>query len=134
MDSSVDPDIARVSAEVCLDCCDLTVMTRFWTGLLGYRTDDGLAGDWIHLEPPHHRLPVMNLQLVPEVKAGKNRLHLDVYVEDPPSWIAKAEALGAQRVRLNDESNDWYLVMVDPEGNEFCICRENFAPDASSAR
>jgi hypothetical protein len=126
MDESVADDISRVCAEVCLDCCDLAVMTKFWTGLLDYRMEGELTDEWIHLEPPHQRLPTLNLQLVPESKQGKNRLHLDVYVDDPPAWIAKAEALGAQRVRLNDDANDWYHVMADPEGNEFCVCLESF--------
>jgi catechol 2,3-dioxygenase-like lactoylglutathione lyase family enzyme len=126
MDESADDDIARVSAEVCLDCCDLAVMTEFWTGLLDYRMEGQLTDGWIHLEPSHHRLPTLNLQLVPESKQGKNRLHLDIYVDDPPAWIAKAEALGAQQVRLNDDANDWYYVMADPEGNEFCVCLESF--------
>jgi catechol 2,3-dioxygenase-like lactoylglutathione lyase family enzyme len=122
-----EPSVGRVSAEICIDCCDLAVMTAFWTDLLGYRAEGGEQSDaWTHLEPPHPRLPILNLQLVPETKHGKNRLHLDVYVEDPPAWIERCEALGATRLRLNDDPNDWYFVMADPEGNEFCICLESF--------
>ena len=116
----------RVTAEVCLDCCDLVVQAGFWTELLGYRIDGDQSESWIHLEPPHDGLPVLNLQLVPEAKGGKNRLHLDLYVEDPPVWIEKSEALGATPLRLHDDPNDWFYVMADPEGNEFCICLENF--------
>ena len=120
------PEITRVSAEVCIDCCDLVVMAGFWTELLGYRIDGEPSDTWIHLDPPHSELPILNLQLVPETKQGKNRLHLDLYVDDPPVWIERCEALGASQLRLNDDPNDWYFVMTDPEGNEFCICLENY--------
>ena len=61
----------------------------------------------------------------PSRKAGKNRLHLDVYVDDPKVWIERAEQLGATRLRMHDDPTDWFCVMADPGGNELCICREN---------
>jgi predicted enzyme related to lactoylglutathione lyase len=115
----------RVSVEVCIDCVDPALVASFWCGLLGYSTDDDLTGRWIHLEPPSAELPVLNLQRVPEAKVGKNRLHLDLYVDDPSPWSNKAQALGASLLRLHDEADDWFQVMTDPAGNEFCICSEN---------
>ena len=70
-------------------------------------------------------LPPLVFQRVPEVKAGKNRLHLDLYVEDPAAEAARLEALGAERVGGRVEggpSCEWWQVMRDPEGNEFCVC------------
>jgi hypothetical protein len=64
----------------------------------------------------HHPNPV------PESRAGKNRLHLDVFVDEPESWIAHGEALGATRLWRNEDPADWYQVLADPEGIEFCIC------------
>jgi catechol 2,3-dioxygenase-like lactoylglutathione lyase family enzyme len=113
-----------VTVEVCIDCTDPRIVAEFWTGFLGYTTDDDLGDPWVHLEPPAG-LPVLNLQRVPEAKAGKNRLHLDVYVEDPQRWVERAAELGATRVRVNDDARDWYQVMTDPAGNEFCVCKEN---------
>ncbi len=111
--------------EVCIDCVEPAVVARFWIELLGYRTDDDLETDgWIHLEPPAG-LPVLNLQRVPEAKAGKNRLHLDLYVVEPDGWIERCEQLGATKLRLHDDPKDWFQVMADPAGNEFCVCREN---------
>jgi len=113
------------SVEVCIDVIDPRPVAMFWTELLGYRAEDDLESRWVHLEPPDGApLPVLNLQRVPERKEIKNRLHLDVYVDDPEEWIARAEELGATRLRLNDDEDDWYQVMADVEGNEFCICRE----------
>lgn len=68
---------------------------------------------------------MLNLQRVPEPKQVKNRLHIDVFVDDPREWIDRAEQLGAQRLRLHDDQADWFCVMADPAGNEFCICRED---------
>jgi hypothetical protein len=65
------------------------------------------------------------LQRVPEPKQAKNRLHLDVFVDQPDEWIDLAVSLGAVKVQLHDDPADWFCVMHDPEGHEFCICLEN---------
>ena len=66
-----------------------------------------------------------------ELKQGKNRLHLDVWVEQPDPSVARPtlveaeaerlQALGAGHVRTRDDDGDFYMVMHDTEGNEFCI-------------
>jgi len=125
----VHPDDVRV--ELCVDTRDPALLVAFWSALLGYRTDDDPATDaWVHLDPPHPGLPVVDLQRVPEEKAGKNRLHLDLYVVDPEPWIARAQELGATLGLLHDDEVDWFQVLADPEGNEFCICRERAGDDA----
>jgi hypothetical protein len=62
-------------------------------------------------------------QDVPEVKSGKNRLHIDVHGEpgDLDQLVARLEGLGATRVREVDKgpAGHWWI-MQDPEGNEFC--------------
>jgi hypothetical protein len=92
--------------------------------LLGYEVDGDVDARWVHLVAPDG-LPTINLQRVPETKRGKNRLHLDVFVDDPAPWIERAKTLGAKQLRLHDSDADWFCVMSDPAGNEFCICREN---------
>jgi len=119
-----EPERAAVrSIEVCIDVVDPRPVAEFWVALLDYSVTDDLDARWVHLVPPSG-LPVLNLQRVPEAKAGKNRLHLDVFVDDPRPWIARAEELGATSLRLHDDEADWFCVMADPAGNEFCICRE----------
>src|SRR4051812_3073611 len=95
------------AVEVCIDVADPRPVGEFWTAFLGYSTTDDLDARWVHLEPPAG-LPVLNLQRVPEDKATKNRLHLDVYVDDPNDWIDHAESLGATRVNLHDDPDDWF--------------------------
>jgi len=80
---------------------------------------DGVAPDLLFLR-------------VPEAKAGKNRLHLDLRPGgmtgqgDQAAEIARLEGLGARRVDLGQGEVSW-VVMADPEGNEFCVLR---APSA----
>jgi len=58
----------------------------------------------------------------PDVKVAKNRWHLDLATDDPDQTIEQALALGATRATDFDESEQ-FVVMRDPEGNEFCVLR-----------
>nr|WP_231980802.1 VOC family protein [Tessaracoccus coleopterorum] len=83
-----------------------------------------------HSRPRRHR-PRIFIQKVPEPKTAKNRMHLDVRVSSGPDdkdragMLEKADQLvaaGATRVRTVDEGfKGYWIVMTDPEGNEFCI-------------
>jgi hypothetical protein len=66
---------------------------------------------------------------VPESKQVKNRLHIDLRPDDQASEVARAEALGATRVDVGQGNEHPWVVLADPEGNEFCILGE----DSSSA-
>ncbi|MCU1395139.1 MAG: glyoxalase/bleomycin resistance protein/dioxygenase [Ilumatobacteraceae bacterium] len=111
------------AVEVCIDVVEPEPVATFWSAFLGYTASGPLDARWVNLVPPAG-LPVLNLQRVPEEKAIKNRLHLDVFVDDPEDWIEHATTLGAATVHLHDDDADWFCVMADPAGNEFCICRE----------
>ena len=111
------------AVEVCIDVIDSVLESTFWCDFLGYQVNGPNDVRWVNLEHPDG-LPVINLQRVPESKSGKNRLHLDVFVDEPEQWIDLAVSLGAAKVRLHDAQDDWFCVMHDPEGNEFCICLE----------
>ena len=68
--------------------------------------------------------PKLLLQQVEEPKAGKNRMHVDIEVPDIHTEAARLVELGAVRVReapLSEHGTTWIL-MTDPEGNEFCVC------------
>ena len=60
---------------------------------------------------------------VPEPKTSKNRLHLDLRPEHPFTEVARLERLGATRVDVGQGNNQTWVVMADPEGNEFCSIR-----------
>ena len=58
---------------------------------------------------------------VPEAKTAKNRLHLDLVAADVEAEVARLVALGASRQADVDEYGYTWTVMIDPEGNEFCV-------------
>jgi predicted enzyme related to lactoylglutathione lyase len=80
------------------------------------------SADWISLHPLVPRGPHLAFQVVPETKVGKNRLHLDVNVDDLAAATTAAEQLGAQRLGgVVEEEDGRFQVMADPAGNEFCL-------------
>ena len=109
---------------LCIDANDVNLVARYWAELLGYqvREVDG-PESWCHLEPSSSTLPKLTIQPVPEAKTLKNRLHLDVFVADPEPWIARCLELGGTKLWRQEDPDDWFQVIADPEGNELCICR-----------
>lgn len=60
---------------------------------------------------------------LPEGKTGKNRLHLDLRPEDQAAEVARLEALGASRANVGQGPEVSWVVMADPDGNEFCVLK-----------
>jgi hypothetical protein len=108
--------------QIVVDCREPRALVRFWAGLLGGDPVDR-ALDWSHVEPPG--FPRLAFQPVPEGKAVKNRLHLDIEVDDISVAAALAERLGAVRIgRLVTDEQGSFYVTRDPEGNEFCFVHD----------
>jgi predicted enzyme related to lactoylglutathione lyase len=106
-----------------LDCADPTALAEFWSAALGYTTLGG-AGSYVMLIDESGVQPKVLLQAVPEGKQTKNRMHLDIEVGDIEAEAARLENLGATRVapdQMHEHGTSWVL-MTDPEGNEFCVC------------
>jgi predicted enzyme related to lactoylglutathione lyase len=103
-----------------LDCTDTARQRDFWCTALGYEVVGGM-GPYIALGDPTGALPKMLLQQVPEPKTAKTRLHIDLHVADPEGECTRLVAAGATRVQRMDEFGLWWIVMHDPEGNEFCL-------------
>lgn len=117
--------------QITLDCADPRALAPFWAAALGYT----VAGDFeqytMLLPPPElgTGAPRFLLQGVPEPKGDKNRLHLDFHVDDIEAEVARLEAVGGRRLgdQISLGQTEW-VVMADPEGNEFCVCREGISP------
>jgi predicted enzyme related to lactoylglutathione lyase len=113
--------------ELVLDCRDPDALAAFWAAALAYEVVDS-SGQYRSLEPIESgdAGPALVLQGVSEPKQGKNRLHLDVYVPDIGAEASRLEELGGRRLSdaVVDEDGERWLVMADPEGNEFCVCEE----------
>ena len=106
-----------------LDCADAEALAPFWTAALGYR-QAGAGGGYVVLLDADGRRPQLLLQTVAEPKAAKNRMHLDVHVPDVEAEVSRLEALGARRLEgePRHQFGTTWIVMADPEGNEFCVC------------
>jgi catechol 2,3-dioxygenase-like lactoylglutathione lyase family enzyme len=114
---------------VCIDCADADLVANFWQEALGWRrTHTSVDGDpEIVLEPPEGSpedgvSPDLLFLTVPDPTPGKNRLHLDLRPVDQDAEVARLESLGAKRVDVGQGEASW-VVMGDPEGNEFCVLR-----------
>lgn len=137
--------------QVTMDAADAPVLGAFWAEVLGYEEqappdgydswdtfldDIGVPEDertsaYAIVDPEGVR-PRIYLQKVPEPKTTKNRVHLDVNVADrsePRSVqretvdaeVERVVGLGATRVETFDREHEYWVVLRDPEGNEFCI-------------
>ena len=108
-----------------LDCGDPEALAPFWAEALHYRAGPYLP-PYIALTDPLGESPELILQRVPEPKQGKNRMHLDLFCDDIQKEAHRMESLGARRLSkepLTGPTGDRWIVMADPEGNEFCVCQ-----------
>jgi len=115
--------MSDVSFGLVLDCADPEALAEFWAPALGY-LNLGTAGAYVALFPDGKPGPKLLLQRVHEAKTVKNRMHLDIEVPDIEAEAARLVDLGATRVSEGpcSEHGSTWILMTDPEGNEFCVC------------
>jgi predicted enzyme related to lactoylglutathione lyase len=110
-----------------VDSTDPSGTAAFWEQALGWRrTYD--TPDEVVLEPPAGSpedgvAPDILFGRVPEAKAGKNRLHVDLRPDDQAAEVDRLVSLGATRVSVGQGDDVSWVVLADPEGNEFCVLR-----------
>lgn len=111
-----------------IDAANPSAQAEFWKEVLGWRIthDDG---EEVVIEPLEGSaedgvVPDILFMRVPEGKVVKNRLHLDLRPEEQSREIARLEALGATRIDVGQREDASWVVMADPEGNEFCVLME----------
>jgi predicted enzyme related to lactoylglutathione lyase len=112
----------KARVELVLDCAQPQRLAKFWSEALDYRdyyTDANLAV----LVPKAGIASPLLLQAVPEPKTGKNRMHLDIVVDDIEAEIHRLQALGAHRIDEGVQSfgGTRWVRLSDPEQNEFCV-------------
>lgn len=122
--------------DIVVDCAHPASLARFWAAALdGYRVaayddeelrrlraigiDDPEDDPSVLVEPVDGTGPRLFCTLVPEARAGKNRLHLDLMCSDHATEVDRLLRLGA---RVHSEHAHW-TTLTDPEGNEFCLLR-----------
>jgi len=112
---------------LCVDTTDPARLAAFWAEALGWRQTHA-EDDEVVLEPPAGSpedgvAPDLLFLRVPARKQGKHRLHIDLRPEDQTAEVARLEALGATRVDVGQGPAATWVVMADPEGNEFDVLR-----------
>jgi uncharacterized glyoxalase superfamily protein PhnB len=109
-------------AHVTVDCTDAATLAGFWSDLVKHPVDEGASEFFatVGLQDQAFRPALMFLK-VPEPKATKNRVHLDLHAEDWEAEVQRAVGLGATHVADFDEYGTRWATLLDPEGNEFDI-------------
>ena len=111
-------------ANLVIDCADTERVAAFWSAVLGYdvlqRDPDGT----IEIGPAGGALPTLIFVPVPEPKTLKNRVHIDVRAvgTDQATELQRLLGLGARQIDIGQGDVSW-VVLADPEGNEFCLLR-----------
>ena len=118
-----------------IDCLDVHAQADWWAATLGWRKVYE-AQDEVVLVPAHATEelvrttpweqigPGLVFVPVPEGKAVKNRLHIDLAPhtsDDRDALIAELEGRGAHRIEVGQRPDVTWTVLADPEGNEFCV-------------
>ena len=107
-----------------IDCHDPERLAAFWASMFG-AVEEWRGGDpaqYLDLGATDGS-PVLRFQRVPEPKTVKDRIHLDLHVDDLEEACRRVIELGGVRVEQGDlrEYDVNFRVMLDPEGNEFCL-------------
>ena len=103
---------------VTFDCADPIALATFWAAALGSNVDEDSTAEQAFVQAPGWGGPNIWFNKVPEPKTAKNRVHFDLRAPDTiDAEVARLEALGATVTRRGED----IVVMIDVEGNEFCV-------------
>ena len=105
---------------ITIDCVDPDAMARFWCRLLDYQVVPNYT-DSIQTADPTGKGPRLLFTPAGSEKMTKNRFHLDLRPTDRDAEVRKALSLGATKSDIGQTGNETWVVLADPEGNEFCI-------------
>jgi predicted enzyme related to lactoylglutathione lyase len=113
---------------ITIDAHDPRALAAFWAEALGWKVGEDVneIEVWIERElgdPKNTGFPDILFLKNSDKKQGKNRLHLDLRPDDQAAEVARLEKLGAKQIDIGQsaEPTCTWVVMADPEGNEFCV-------------
>ena len=120
--SSHSVGVALRLDEIIMDCADPRLLATFWARALDYEVGDS-DPDIASIDDPSGAGPSIAFQRVPEAKNGKNRVHFDLSVDDNhlDEAVDRLVTLGATKIDVGQGSDRSWVVLADPEGNEFCV-------------
>lgn len=119
--------------ELVIDCDDAERLAVFWCGVLDYQVVQRDAGS-VEIAGQGSG-PTLLFQPVDEAKTTKNRLHIDVnpVAGSQSEEVERLLELGARRIDIGQHEVSW-VVLADPEGNEFCVLRSTVNAEPGPAR
>ena len=109
---------------VTVDSINPPALAQFWSAMFETPANSlgGARDGWYRIQPLGAQAPFINFQPVSERKVAKVRIHLDVFVNDLEDGVARAVALGATDTESRETlPRGRIAIMLDPEGNEFCV-------------
>ena len=106
---------------VVVDSADPAEIAKFWAAALDYQVVFS-APDEVVIAKDGNSFPGLIFVPVPEGKTSKNRLHIDLNPDNQEAEVERLTGLGARRIDIGQGDVTW-VVMADPEGNEFCVLR-----------
>ena len=111
-------------AQVAIGSRNPRQLAEFWAEVLGYEITEA-NDEVVSLEAPDRSPPGLDFLAIPDPKTSKNRLHLDVIPEDQgqDEEVERIVGLGATRIDIGQGDDVSWVVLADPEGNEFCVLR-----------
>ncbi|MFF2010413.1 VOC family protein [Streptomyces sp. NPDC058195] len=109
---------------IVIDAHDPPALARFWCAVLDW-TVVYEAEDELVIGADESALPVITFVPAAGEKTAKNRLHIDLDPDDRDTEVARAIGLGARRADVGQRPDASWVVLTDPEGNEFCVLSSN---------
>lgn len=107
---------------VVVDARDPARLARWWAEVLDYQILSE-APDEVAIAPAKGTFPLLLFVPVPEAKNVKNRLHIDLNPDDRDAEVERLVDMGARHVDVGQTPDVTWVVLADPEGNEFCVLR-----------
>jgi hypothetical protein len=107
---------------VVVDAIDPARLGRWWAEVLDYRILHD-APDEVLLGPDEQTNPGLVFVRVADTKHGKNRLHIDLDPDDRDAEVERLVNMGARHVDVGQGDDAAWVMLADPEGNEFCVQR-----------
>jgi predicted enzyme related to lactoylglutathione lyase len=116
---------------VTVDALDPRGLAEFWAAVLGWKVGGELEEIEVWIQPDTSDsvitgFPEILFLINTDAKRVKNRLHLDLRPDNQAEEVARLEKLGAKRIDIGQNQNErcTWIVMADPEGNEFCVLND----------
>ncbi len=106
---------------IVIDCNEFDKMLAFLRDMLHYVPKYPAKDGWVILRDPEGKNPNVSLNKIPKNVKGRIRLHLDLYTDDQEGEVARLLKNGATLYPRDYKPDEDFKILVDPEGNHFCL-------------